>query len=248
MKFSIPINSPSIDIEAFLDGLSWDDTAEIQVNLGALVSGIRFLHDGILRNLIAPEAIDFKVLTRTLQESDPMTKICRGFETFLASQSGAASRFKEVADDLRLMREIVAGLIKYTSGETGEAARSDAFRAYLVLLPKIHAHFIATEDALLRWKAAVMLEQQADFVSRVLRADETIATADAMLLWGNDYLSAIRSLVPEGEVNNSVATEITSLLAEIKAHCLQLLQSEIKQEVEHYEDTIVLTQAAPGHA
>ena len=219
MKSSIPINSPSIDIEAFFDGLSWDDTAAIQVNLGALASGIRFLQDGILRNLTAPESIDFKTLTRTLQESDPMTKICRGFETFLASQTGDASRFKEVADDLRLMREIVAGLIKYTSGETGEAARSDAFHAYLTLLPKIHTHFITTEDALLRWKTAVMLEQQVDFVSRVLSADETIATADAMLLWGNDYLSAILSSGAEGDLEKSGATEITPLLAEIKAHC-----------------------------
>jgi hypothetical protein len=248
MNPAIPVNSPSIDIEAFFDGLSWDNSAEIQVNLGALASGIRFLQNAILRNLTSPETIDFKTLTRTLQDSDPMFKICKGFEAFLASQTGDASRFKEVADDLRLMREMIAGLLKYTSGETGREARADAFHAYLALLPKIHTQFIITEDALLRWKAAVMLEQQVDFVSRVLSAEETIATSDAMLLWGNDYLSAITSVGGEGEINSSGSSEITSLLADIKAHCLQLLQSEAKQEVEYYEDTIVLTPAAPGHA
>ncbi|MEZ5326839.1 MAG: hypothetical protein R3F19_17460 [Verrucomicrobiales bacterium] len=243
MKPSSQINSPIIDLEAFFDGLSWDNADEIPVNLGALESGVRFLRESILGKLVTPESIDFTTLTRTLQDSDPMFKICKGLESFIAVQSGESSRFKEVADDLRLIREIIAGLIKYPSGEIGHKAREEAFSSYLELLPKIHTHFIVTEDALLRWKASVMLEQQIDFVGSLLDEDINIAQPDAILTWGNDYLKAI---LPEGESSNF--SEIAPLLANLKSHCLQLLQSEVKQEAEYYDDTIVLTPAAPGHA
>ncbi|MCB1099950.1 MAG: hypothetical protein KDN22_30575 [Verrucomicrobiae bacterium] len=174
-----------------------------------------------------------------------MFKICKGLESFIAAQSGESSRFKEVADDLRLIREMIAGLIKYASGETGQRAREEAFSSYLELLPKIHTHFIVTENALLRWKAAVMLEQQIDFVGSILDEEMNIAQPDAILAWGNDYLSAI---LPVDEEAKSNFSEIAPLLANLKSHCLQLLQSEVEQQAEYYEDTIVLTPAAPGHA
>ena len=69
------INSPSIDIEDFINGMSWDNAAEVQINLAALANGIRLLHEAILKNLVVPEAVDFNLLTRNLQASDPMLKI-----------------------------------------------------------------------------------------------------------------------------------------------------------------------------
>ena len=159
------IKSSSIDIKAFFDGLSWDNEVEVQRNLGALTSGITLLQEAILNNLALPEGVDYPQLTRALQDSDPLYKLFWIVEGISSTLTGESSRFEDVAANLGLLREILVGLIEYASDEAGAEARENALKVYLDLLPKIHAEFVISEDALLRWKAVVMLEQQVDFVA-----------------------------------------------------------------------------------
>lgn len=245
MKPSSRINSPSIDIEAFLDGLDWNDPQEVALNRGALASGVELLQAAILNNLIVPPSIDFKLLTRTLQDSDPLFKVCGILEGFISTQTGESIQFKEVAADLSLLREILAGLVKYGSEEPGEV-RKNAFRVYIELLPKIHTHFFVTEDVLLQWKASVMLEQQVSFVAALIGENEHITDTDALLRWGNDYLKTIAS--EDSNDDAPAATEVSLLLANLRDHYLELLQSEIKREIELYDDKIVLTPPTHEHA
>ena len=248
MKPLSRINSPSIDIEDFFDGLSWESTTDIQENIAALESGIRLLHEELENNLVVPTAIDFRMLTRTLQDSDPMFQVCGILEEFITTHSGEAPRFKKVAADLALLRGVLAGLLKYASDDAGKEVRENTFRVYLELLPKIHDQFVFAEDALLRWKASVLLNQQIEFVGRALGENEGIAETEALLAWGNDYMRVIMAGEAEGNEKIPLASEVAPLLADLKTHYLELLRSETKREVEEYEETIVLTPAIHEHA
>ena len=237
------INSPSIDIEAFFDGLTWDDAEEVTMNLSALTSGVELLKEAILANLVVPEAYDFKLLTRTMQDSDPSFKICRILEDLVANHTGVAVQFKEVAADLSLLREVISGLVKYASDGAGEKVRNSAFESFLGLLPKIHGSFVVTGNMLVRWKAGVMLEQQIDFAARLLNENEGLAEPSAVLAWGNGYLEEIVSDESEGSTKFEPIKEMEPLLADLKHHCLMLLQADEKREVETYEKIVELTPA-----